>query len=114
MIKTVISDKANCTASDVRDIGGENTMQVYIFLRRIWWQTAPLVETMYASHPILCMQFFERFWNDRTWDRWAACVRSFHAEVTAMQQALDVPLGSSANMVSPQLVLARILEPVQT
>ena len=105
--------QANRTAStSARDLGGEALLKCYIFLRRVWWQNAPRVEQLYASHPMLRLDFFEEHRLNGTWDRWAAVVRQYHAEVQAMQRALDVPIGAIATSMAPELLVARLLEPV--
>ena len=61
---------------------------------------------------MLRMDFFEDFRLDGTWDRWCRVSQQYHREVAAMQRALDTPLGQISCLVSPELLVARLLEPV--
>ena len=58
------------------------------------------------------MSFFETFRLDGTWDRWCDATLQYHREIEAMQRALDTPLGQISGLVSPELLVARLLEPV--
>ena len=98
---------------DVRDLGGADLLEVFLFLRQIWWQRAPLLQRDAPSHPLWKLAFFLKARQDGTWDRWIDVTLQWHQEVKGLVDALNTPVGAMANLLPPHLLVARLLEPVK-
>lgn len=105
--------QANKEASTAeKDIGGEHTLEVLILVRRVYWQTAPLLEATCPTHPILRLGFSEAFRRDGTWDRWSLLVRNHFMEMEDLRRVLKCPLYHISSNYAPELVLSELMRPV--
>lgn len=95
-----------------KDLGGEHMLECYIFARRTWFQTVPLLLQDYPSHPMIMMDFIQPFLLNGTWDRWAQLICSHQAEVKELRQILSCPVYHFSSTSAPELVLAQLMEPV--
>ena len=105
--------QANREASTAeKDIGGEHTLEVLILVRRVFWQTAPLLEATCPTHPILRLEFSEGIRRNGTWDRWSTLVRNHFTEMEDLRRVLQCPLYHISSNHAPELVLSELLKPV--
>ncbi len=95
-----------------KDLGGEHTLECLILARRVWWQTAPLVQAENPSHPMLRMEFLHPFILNGTWDRWAHLVQNHHIELEDVRRVVSCPLYHMSSMHAPELVLAQLMQHV--
>lgn len=106
--------QSNFTAAELeRDLGGVTLLEVFLFVRQIWWQRAPLVQQHAPGHPLWRLAFFEKARRDGTWDRWIDVVLQWHEEVDGLIRALETPVHAIACLIPPQVLVARLLEPVK-
>lgn len=95
-----------------RDLGGVMFLMVFIILRRTWWQLAPLLEDLFAEHPLFALDFMQDVKFRGMWDRWVNVTRQYRSERAGMLRAAEGPVFSLAGMRPPHLIVARLLEPV--
>ena len=96
-----------------RDLGGQDLIEVYQFLRKVWWLRAPLFHRDHPTHPMWKLGFFDEARRDGTWDRWCEVVLGWHAEVDGLMDAFASPVGAIANALPPQLLVAKLMESVK-
>ena len=106
--------QGNLTAEEVeRDLGGAELYEVYLFVRKVWWQRAPLIQRDHPAHPLWRLEFFAKARQDGTWQRWIDVVLQWHHEVEGLIRALSTPVHAMANLISPEVLVVRLLEPVK-
>ena len=86
---------------------------VFIFIRKLWWQRAPLLCRDAPGHPLWKLGFFEKARRDGTWDRWVSVILNWHKEVEGLIRALDSPVYALGSAMPPFLLVARLLEPLK-
>ena len=101
------------TTEEVRDLGGADLLEVFMFLRQVWWQRAPLLQRDHPSHPLWNLGFFAEARRNGTWDRWLDVTFQWHREIEGLVNALNTPVGAMANLLPPHLLVAKMLEPVK-
>lgn len=106
--------QSNLTAAELeRDLGGVTLLEVFLFIRQVWWQRAPLVQRHAPGHPLWKLAFFEKARHEGTWDRWIDVVLQWHQEVEGLIRALETPVHAMANLLPPHVLVAKLLEPVK-